>query len=112
MKMENVSYIRNFSLRQKGVLYPVFTGLGAEEFGPVSDTASRNSISSVNSILFRSNSSHAVVTFCRFEGCWEERASSEAWRAGTNCIKYVFPENRFSETILKRIGLPEDLFSY
>ena len=27
-------------------------------------------------------------------------------------MKYVFPENRFSETIFKRIGLPEDLFSY
>ena len=31
---------------------------------------------------------------------------------GTNCIKWVFPENRFSETIFKRIGLPGDLFSY
>ena len=25
--------------------------------------------------------------------------------------KKVFPENRFSETIFKRIGLPEDIFS-
>ena len=32
--------------------------------------------------------------------------------AGGNCIKLVFPENRFSETIFMRIGLLEDLFSY
>ena len=31
--------------------------------------------------------------------------------SGTNCIKWVFPENRFSETIFKRIGLPKVLFS-
>ena len=31
---------------------------------------------------------------------------------GSNCIKIGLPENRLSETISKRIGLPDDLFSY
>ena len=31
---------------------------------------------------------------------------------GGNCIKIGLPENRFSETIFKRIRLPEDPFSY
>ena len=30
--------------------------------------------------------------------------------AGTNCMKKVFPENRFSESIFKRIGLPEKTY--
>ena len=39
------------------------------------------------------------------------QAAGQEGHTGTNCIKWVFPDNRFSDTIFKRIGLPEDLFA-
>ena len=40
------------------------------------------------------------------------RTRAASRRPGGNCIKIVFPENRFSYTMFKRIGLPKDLLSY
>ena len=50
----------------------------------------------------------------RPRGCGRSRRRRcpPRWWPGGNCIKIGLPENRFSETISKRIGLPEDLFYY
>ena len=48
----------------------------------------------------------------RLQLCPRELHLAQDLRAGTNCIKWVFPENQFLETIFKRMRLPQDLFSH